>query len=193
MDVIKGKYRHYKGNEYQVIGVGIHTETNEELVAYNNEKGELYFRPKEMFLEQIPRFKLISNFGIGGNTLVDNKAEYEVVSNSNINGEITNNKEETNNSIIEKESETNNDDIGDFKNVYEILDIIDTNSVIDVESLINRYKITLRVKRLLVDCESVIIFLYTHRDDLKQFKKGYELVLSNNQVYKAMNNFSSDY
>ena len=193
MDVIKGKYRHYKGNEYQVIGVGIHTETNEELVAYSNEKGELYFRPKEMFLEQIPRFKLISNFGIGSNITLGKEALYEVVSNSNVNGEIANNKEEETNSIIEKESETNNDDIGDFRNVYEILDVIDTNSNIDVESLIKRYKITLRVKRLLVDCESVIIFLYGHKDDLEKFKRGVVIGLSNNQVYKAMNNFSSDY
>ena len=193
MDIIKGKYRHYKGNEYQVIGVGIHTETNEELVAYSNEKGELYFRPKEMFLEQIPRFKLISNFGIGSNIALGKEALYEVVSNSNVNGEITNNKEEETNSIIEKESETNNDDIGDFRNVYEILDVIDTNSNIDVESLIKRYKITLRVKRLLEDCESVTIFLFSHKDDLEKFKRGFELKLSNNQVYKAMNNFSSDY
>jgi len=193
MDVIKGKYRHYKGNEYQVIGVGIHTETNEELVAYSNEKGELYFRPKEMFLEQIPRFKLISNFGIGSNIALGKEALYEVVSNSNVNGEITNNKEEETNSIIEKESETNNDDIGDFKNVYEILDIIDTNRCVDMEMLSDRYKVTLRVKRLLVDCESVIIFLFSHKDDLEKFKRGFELKLSNNQVYKAMNNFSSDY
>lgn len=29
-----GKYRHYKGHDYEVIGVAIHTETEEELVVY---------------------------------------------------------------------------------------------------------------------------------------------------------------
>lgn len=29
-----GKYRHYKGKDYQVLGVALHTETREELVVY---------------------------------------------------------------------------------------------------------------------------------------------------------------
>ena len=29
-----GRYRHYKGKEYQVLGVVMHTETNEKLVLY---------------------------------------------------------------------------------------------------------------------------------------------------------------
>jgi len=63
-----GRYRHYKGGEYVVIGVARHSETNEELVVYRPDYGErgLWVRPKEMFLElvevdgrSIPRFKLI--------------------------------------------------------------------------------------------------------------------------------------
>lgn len=61
-----GRYRHYKGKEYTVIGVARHSETEEELVVYRQEYGDhsLWVRPKAMFLESvevngemIPRFK----------------------------------------------------------------------------------------------------------------------------------------
>ena len=55
-----GKYRHYKGKEYEVIGVAHHSETLEELVVYRAlyaslEFGEnaLWVRPKKMFLEKV--------------------------------------------------------------------------------------------------------------------------------------------
>ncbi len=65
-----GRYRHYKGNEYRIIGVAKHSETLEELVvyeaSYDNPEGKLWVRPKTMFLEyvatggvQIPRFGYI--------------------------------------------------------------------------------------------------------------------------------------
>lgn len=61
-----GRYRHYKGNEYTVIGLARHSETLEELVVYRQEYGDhaLWVRPKQMFIEQakvdgreIPRFR----------------------------------------------------------------------------------------------------------------------------------------
>ncbi len=64
----QGRYRHYKGNEYIVLGVARHSETDEELVVYRQDYGErgLWVRPKEMFLEtvevderQVPRFQFI--------------------------------------------------------------------------------------------------------------------------------------
>ena len=62
-----GKYRHYKGGEYKVIGVAKHSETLEELVIYTHDD-EFWVRPKKMFLgnvnkngEIIPRFKYIKN------------------------------------------------------------------------------------------------------------------------------------
>lgn len=68
----KGKYRHYKGNLYEVIGEARHSETLEELVVYRalykSEYGKnaLWVRPKSMFLEEVvvegkqtPRFKYI--------------------------------------------------------------------------------------------------------------------------------------
>ena len=63
-----GRYRHYKGNEYIVLGVAKHSETLDEMVVYQQDYGErgLWVRPKEMFLEkvevdgrQIARFEFI--------------------------------------------------------------------------------------------------------------------------------------
>lgn len=63
-----GRYRHYKGNEYIVIGVARHSETDEELVVYRPDYGdrELWVRPKSMFLEfveiqgeMVPRFQYL--------------------------------------------------------------------------------------------------------------------------------------
>lgn len=63
-----GRYRHYKGNEYLVIGVARHSETHEELVVYQPDYGDrgLWVRPKAMFLESVeldgnvvPRFRFL--------------------------------------------------------------------------------------------------------------------------------------
>ena len=60
-----GRYRHYKGNTYIVLGVARHSETGEELVVYRQDYGErsLWVRPKAMFDEtvevdgeRVPRF-----------------------------------------------------------------------------------------------------------------------------------------
>ena len=50
-----GRYRHYKGGEYEVIGVARHSETDERLVVYRplyNATG-LWVRPLAMFLETV--------------------------------------------------------------------------------------------------------------------------------------------
>lgn len=50
-----GRYRHYKGGEYEVIGVARHSETLEPLVIYRplyNDTG-LWVRPYEMFFGQV--------------------------------------------------------------------------------------------------------------------------------------------
>lgn len=65
-----GKYRHYKGNEYEVLMVGKHTETEEDMVVYrdilNPEK--VWIRPLAMFEESveidgeaIPRFEYLGS------------------------------------------------------------------------------------------------------------------------------------
>lgn len=65
-----GRYKHYKGKEYKVIGVAKHSETLEEMVVYealyDNSESKLWVRPKEMFLEEvevngkkIPRFEYL--------------------------------------------------------------------------------------------------------------------------------------
>ncbi|TAK22568.1 MAG: DUF1653 domain-containing protein [Chloroflexota bacterium] len=55
-----GRYRHYKGNPYEVIGVARHSETLEELVVYRAlyispqfGPDSLWVRPKAMFLENV--------------------------------------------------------------------------------------------------------------------------------------------
>ena len=53
----KGKYRHFKGNKYEVIDVAKHSETLEEFVVYRALYGEkgLWVRPLQMFAEKIER------------------------------------------------------------------------------------------------------------------------------------------
>jgi len=50
-----GRYRHYKGQEYEVLGVARHSETLEELVVYRALYGAhgLWVRPCAMFLEMV--------------------------------------------------------------------------------------------------------------------------------------------
>jgi hypothetical protein len=51
-----GKYRHYKGNEYEVVGVAMYTETLEPLVIYKplHEAVVGYWvRPYEMFVDNV--------------------------------------------------------------------------------------------------------------------------------------------
>jgi cyclomaltodextrinase len=52
-----GKYRHYKGKEYEVISTARHSETLEEMVVYKalyQKEGEnLWVRPVKMFLEEV--------------------------------------------------------------------------------------------------------------------------------------------
>lgn len=63
-----GRYRHYKGNEYEVTGVARHSETLEPMVVYRPLYGEggLWVRPAAMFAEDVvidgktqPRFARI--------------------------------------------------------------------------------------------------------------------------------------
>lgn len=65
-----GRYRHYKGGEYTVIGTAIHSESGELLVVYRPEYGErkLWVRPLAMFLENVevggvsvPRFSRVGS------------------------------------------------------------------------------------------------------------------------------------
>ena len=58
MTTIKpGRYRHFKGNEYGVIGPARHSETLEELVVYRAlyDNGGLWVRPAAMWSEIVDR------------------------------------------------------------------------------------------------------------------------------------------
>ncbi len=65
-----GRYRHYKGKDYEVIGCARHSETEEEFVVYRALYGDhgLWVRPKAMFLEGVlvdgrfvPRFRFVGS------------------------------------------------------------------------------------------------------------------------------------
>ncbi len=58
MDEIKlGKYRHFKGNEYEVIGIAKHSETLEPMIIYKALYGEggYWVRPASMWNETVER------------------------------------------------------------------------------------------------------------------------------------------
>ena len=59
MEIKPGKYRHFKGNLYEVIGVARHSETQEEMVVYRALYGDagLYIRPYRMFASPVDREK----------------------------------------------------------------------------------------------------------------------------------------
>ena len=52
-----GRYRHFKGNEYEVIGIARHSETEEAMVVYRALYGDggLWVRPADMWNETIER------------------------------------------------------------------------------------------------------------------------------------------
>jgi hypothetical protein len=72
-EVKPGKYVHYKGKQYRVVGTARHSGTLEELVIYkalyNSKKfgrNSLWVRPKKMFMEKVvvegkrvPRFRYL--------------------------------------------------------------------------------------------------------------------------------------
>ncbi len=63
-----GRYRHFKGKDYEVLGVARHSEGQEDMVVYRPLYGEsgLWVRPLSMFVEEVerdgvrrPRFRFI--------------------------------------------------------------------------------------------------------------------------------------
>ena len=70
MELKPGKYQHYKGRHYEVIGTARHSETEEELVVYRALYGArgLWVRPLSMFCESVkvgtesvPRFAYVGD------------------------------------------------------------------------------------------------------------------------------------
>ena len=57
MTIEPGRYRHFKGAEYEVLGVARHSETEEDHVVYRALYGErgLWVRPVTMWTEEIER------------------------------------------------------------------------------------------------------------------------------------------
>ena len=66
--VKRGIYKHFKGNNYKVIGLALHSETEEKFVVYQALYGKkgLWIRSARMFLEKVtvngkkvPRFRFV--------------------------------------------------------------------------------------------------------------------------------------
>jgi len=57
MEIKLGKYRHFKGNEYEVIGIGKHSETLEEMVIYRAlyKNNGYWVRPASMWNEEVEK------------------------------------------------------------------------------------------------------------------------------------------
>ena len=57
MELRKGKYRHFKGNEYELLDIALHSETMEPMVVYRALYGEhgLWVRPAAMWTEFVDR------------------------------------------------------------------------------------------------------------------------------------------
>ena len=57
MDFQPGRYRHFKGNEYELLYVARHSETLEEMVVYRALYGErgIWVRPASMWNETVER------------------------------------------------------------------------------------------------------------------------------------------
>lgn len=58
----RGIYKHFKGTEIEVIGIALHSETEEEMVVYNHpdpvkgkEENTMWVRPLSMFLEEVDK------------------------------------------------------------------------------------------------------------------------------------------
>lgn len=68
MELKLGKYRHFKGMEYELLGIATHSETLEPMVVYRALYGEggLWVRPASMWMETVckdgycgPRFQYV--------------------------------------------------------------------------------------------------------------------------------------
>ena len=68
-EIMLGKYRHFKGNEYEVIAIATHSETMEKMVVYKALYGEkgIWVRPAGMWNETVERdgkvFKRFEHIG----------------------------------------------------------------------------------------------------------------------------------
>lgn len=72
MEIKQGRYRHFKGKEYMVLGVAYHSESLEPMVVYKAlyDEEKTWVRPAQMWNETIergdykgPRFQYVCDEG----------------------------------------------------------------------------------------------------------------------------------
>lgn len=76
-----GKYKHYKGKEYEVIGIAKHGETLEDLVVYRKLYDDygMWVRPLKMFMEKLKiNGKMVSRFKLLKKTLTKNNFTFKI-------------------------------------------------------------------------------------------------------------------
>lgn len=119
-------YRHFKGNLYQIVTVAIHSESGEKLVIYQKLYGDyaVHARPYDMFLSEVDRQKYPDIKQKYRFELVDN----EIKSNQNVDSDIKESINFTDNIIIKDTLNTDNiesvdsEEEGADKRLIEFLD-----------------------------------------------------------------------
>lgn len=56
-DMVGYTYRHFKGNYYEVVAIGVHSETADLLVIYQDDEHRVWARPLDMFLSPVDEEK----------------------------------------------------------------------------------------------------------------------------------------
>lgn len=81
-EVKQGRYRHFRGGEYRVIGLATHTESKDQYVVYFDDNQRLWARPPGMFEEMLTvnerdvhRFEYLDEAPGGAERLLDSERE----------------------------------------------------------------------------------------------------------------------
>ena len=139
------RYRHYKGNLYQIVAVAMHTETEEDMVVYQALYGDykVYVRPLKMFLEMVkdaegntvPRFAKENDCADTASTTCKTVAK----------SESCNEQQKVNIEVKTAEKETEKKDTADVPTVDGINPLL--LEFLDAESSVERLEVLHRMRK----------------------------------------------